>query len=226
MNGAPVPPEPSSKQPRQLSESFLQALKDESTTWYQSYSDQTVNSTYDLPFIPFKNANLDNKTLSLNATHSTGETEYDVHNLMGHMQSQATRKFFESSSSPIPGKRPFLVSSGSFSGSGVNAGHPISPLNRTFDDLKNSTAGVMNMNMFGVPFSGPDVCGTTGETDEELCARWIQASAFYPLSRQWSVEAGNEPFNMQDQANKDMVKASLQERLKYSRQLYSCLFEA
>ena len=183
LNGPPVPPEPSTKQPRELSESFLSALKEDSKTWYTTYEDQSVMSTYDLPFIPYKAVNLDNMTLSLNATHVNGVTEYDAHNLMGHMQSAATRAFFESSSSPIKGQRPFIVSSGSFSGSGANAGHPMSPMNRTFDDMKNATAGVMNMNMFGVPFSGPDVCGTYGPVDEELCARWIQTSAFYPLAR-------------------------------------------
>ena len=75
--------------------------------------------------------------------------------------------------------------------------------------MKNATARVMSMNMFGVPFSGPDVCGTSGEADEELCARWIQTSAFYPLARQFTQDGGIEPYNMKDQANKDMAKASL-----------------
>ena len=60
--------------------------------------------------------------------------------------------------------------------------------------MKNLTAGVMNMNMFGVPFSGPDVCGTYGKVDEELCARWIQTSAFYPFARQVSDDASMEPY--------------------------------
>ena len=102
LDGPPVPPEPSTKKPRELSESFLSALKEEDTeTWYSSYGDQSEMSTYDLPFIPYKAVNLDNMTLSLNATHSNGNIEYDTHNLMGHMQSAATRAFFEGDSSPI-----------------------------------------------------------------------------------------------------------------------------
>jgi alpha-glucosidase len=92
--------------------------------------------------------------------------------------------------------------------------------------MKNLTAGVMNMNMFGVPFTGPDVCGTIGEANEELCARWIQTSAFYPFARQVSDDAGMEPYNFQDADNIKMAKMSLMERLRYSRQLYTCLFEA
>jgi hypothetical protein len=37
LNGPPVPPEPSTKKPRELSELFLSALKENATTWYQSY---------------------------------------------------------------------------------------------------------------------------------------------------------------------------------------------
>ena len=48
----------------------------------------------------------------------------------------------------------------------------------------------MNFNMFGMPFTGADVCGSkwshenqTTEEQEEICARWYQLSTFYPLAR-------------------------------------------
>jgi len=46
---------------------------------------------------------------------------------------------------------------------------------QSWDYLKYSIAGIMNFNMFGIPQTGADVCGTyaTGSLDEELCARWI-----------------------------------------------------
>jgi alpha-glucosidase len=166
-------------------------LEEDSGLWYTSYSDQSENSTWKLPFIPYNNTvNLDNATLSLNATHANDATEYDVHSLMGLMQSAATRNFFQSDKSPSIGSRPFIISAGTYSGSGKSAGHSLGPNERSWDNMKNLTAGVMNMNMFGVPFTGPDVCGTFGEANEELCARWIQTSAFYPFARQVSDDAG------------------------------------
>jgi hypothetical protein len=62
-------------------------------TWYLSAKNQTDNSTYFLPFIPGR-FNLDNMSLSLNATHpANNETEYNVHSLFGHMESKVTRDF-------------------------------------------------------------------------------------------------------------------------------------
>jgi len=35
--------------------------------------------------------------------------------------------------------------------------------------------------MFGITSSGADVCGSYGPLDEELCARWVQATALFPI---------------------------------------------
>ena len=43
-------------------------------TWYFSYKDQENLSTYNLPFVPGPQFNLDNQTLSLNATHNNSLT--------------------------------------------------------------------------------------------------------------------------------------------------------
>jgi hypothetical protein len=44
----------------------------------------------------------------------------------------------------------------------------------------------MAMSMYGIPNTVSDACGTFGPTfDEELCARWMQTSAFLPLIRNY-----------------------------------------
>jgi len=165
-------------------------------------------STYDLPFIPFNDGvNLDSNTISLNATHPANKMlEYDVHNLYGKMQAAATKGVLTSAESPVKDKRPFIMSTGTFAGSGESSGHIIGPNERTWDDLKNATAQIMNMNMFGVPFSGADVCGTSGDSDQdELCARWMQVATFYPFARQFDEDGGNEPYSMSDESYKTMA---------------------
>ena len=69
------------------------ATVDNRTTWYKSFLDQSKESTYYLPFIPgyWYGGNLDNMSLSLNATHeSISESEYNLHNLYGHMMADHT----------------------------------------------------------------------------------------------------------------------------------------
>lgn len=63
-------------------------------TWYFSYKDQTEVSTFDLPFVPGPEFNLDNMTVSLNATHNNSLTQFDVHSLNGLMSTKVAAEIF------------------------------------------------------------------------------------------------------------------------------------
>lgn len=46
----------------------------------------------------------------------------------------------------------------------------------------------MNMNMFGIPLVGGDICGFMNKAEnnsfyQEMCARWYGVGAFYPFAR-------------------------------------------
>jgi len=203
-------------------------------TWYSAWDTQDESSTYKLPFIPGSN-NLDTISLSLNATHpSNGLNQIDVHSLFGHLEGKVTREWFANSTGKLPAgladKRPFIVSRSTFAGSGQFVQHGLGQNQRTWADMQFGIAGVMNMNMFGIPMSGPTACGFYGATKEdEMCGRWIQLSSMLPLARQHRApgsEGGpaNEPYTLAS-PYQQWAKNALISRLQYVRHIYTCLFE-
>lgn len=105
-------------------------------------------------------------------------------------------------------------------------GHFIAKTERTWSSLRYSVAGIMNFNMFGIPFTGADVCGATSSAktlDEELCARWAQLATFYPFARNF-YDATTQPsefYAFQNAEYKEMAKAALWQRTEMLRFMYT-----
>lgn len=43
-------------------------------------------------------------------------------------------------------------------------------------------SGMMEFNIFGIPYVGADICGFIRNTDEELCERWMEVVRFTMLN--------------------------------------------
>lgn len=199
------------------------------------YSNQ---STYYLPFIPSLMYNYDNMTMALNGTHPLSNySQYDTHSLFGHMQAMATFNALNTSAdsegrlSSFTNMTQFVLSRSTFSGSGQFASHYTGDIKRTWDDMRYSIAALMNFNMFGIPHTGADVCGSY-ESDleeaeqQEVCGRWMQLATFYPFARQHLDELDKwEPYNL-PAAQMQMASASIKERYRYMDFMYACLFSA
>jgi len=183
-------------------------------------------STYSLPFIA-GTKNLDHMTASLNATHpGTGATEYDVHSLTGLAQSMATGAFLKSQR---PDNRTFVSSRSTFAGSTETTHHSIPALDNSYAALNYSIAGVMNFNMYGIPFTGADACTTSGQAEQdELCARQTQLAAFFPAAKlnAKAAESGalTGVLGLQE-PHATQVKNAMMGRLQYLRHIYTCLIQ-
>ena len=118
--------------------------------------------------------------LSPNATHSDGIQEYDVHNLFGHQILNAT---YHGILTVYPEKRPFIIGRSTFAGSGKWAGHWGGDNMSLWAYMFFSIPQALSFSLYGIPMFGVDTCGFDGNTDEELCNRWMQLSAFFPFYR-------------------------------------------
>lgn len=161
--------------------------------------------------------------VSPNATHADGTLEYDIHNLYGYTQEIAT---FEALLNIEPKKRPFLISRSTFAGSGTKTGHWGGDNVSQFRYAYFSIPQALSMGIAGVPFFGVDVCGFNGNSDLELCSRWMQLGSFFPFYRNHNVlgAISQEPYVWE--AVTEAAKTSMAIRYALLPYYYTLLHEA
>lgn len=118
--------------------------------------------------------------IATNATHENGVLEYDVHNLNGHQILNAT---YYALLQAMPGRRPFIIGRSTFAGSGKFAGHWGGDNTSLWAYMYFSIAQALSFGLFGIPMFGVDTCGFNGNSDEELCNRWMMLSSMFPFYR-------------------------------------------
>ncbi|KAF8884147.1 glycosyl hydrolases family 31-domain-containing protein [Infundibulicybe gibba] len=146
------------------------------------------------------NGRLSIHALATNASHADGQVELDVHNLWGLMEEKATHLALNEI---LPGKRPFIIARSTFPSAGKWAGHWLGDNFSLWSYLRFNIAGVLQFQLFQIPFVGADTCGFNGNTDEELCNRWMQLSAFMPFYRNHNIKGAisQEPYRWESVAN-------------------------
>ncbi|XP_071422109.1 sucrase-isomaltase, intestinal [Pithys albifrons albifrons] len=104
---------------------------------------------------------------------------YDVHNLYGWSQTKPTLDALRNAT----GERGIVVTRSTYPSSGKWAGHWLGDNTAAWDQLTKSVIGMMEFSLFGISYTGADICGFFQDSEYELCVRWTQLGAFYPYSR-------------------------------------------
>ena len=124
------------------------------------------------------------EVISPNATHNDGpynSTEYELHNLYGHLSANATYNALVATYNNT--KRPFFIARSTFAGSGNFTGHWGGDTNSMFGNMYFGISQALQFSIAGIPYFGVETCGFNGNADLELCTRWMQLSAWFPLYR-------------------------------------------
>ncbi|CAG9314471.1 unnamed protein product [Blepharisma stoltei] len=146
---------------------------------------QITNLT--MPYTPGQDVN--DNSIDVASIHYGGILEYNVHSLFGFGETMATYQYFKGLN-----LRPFIITRSSFVGTGRYAGKWTGDNFSQWSFLAYSITGLFDLGMFGIPFAGADICGFQGNTNEELCSRWMQLGTLYPFSRNHNAKGSVDQY--------------------------------
>ncbi|XP_023568521.1 maltase-glucoamylase, intestinal [Octodon degus] len=146
-------------------------------------TDATLNRPPYMPYLEARDRGLSSKTLCMESEQILPDgsrvRHYDVHSLYGWSQTRPTYEAVQE----VTGQRGIVITRSTFPSSGRWAGHWLGDNTAAWDQLKKSIIGMMEFSLFGISYTGADICGFFQDAEYEMCARWMQLGAFYPFSR-------------------------------------------
>ena len=172
---------------------------------------------------------LSKNSISENAIVSGNLTVYDTKPLISYFEGKKTYDYLNDDLKV----RPFILSRSTTFGSGKHVFHWLGDNYSEESNIKNSISGIFNFNIFGIPFTGADICGFFDDSTKNLCIRWYNLGAFYPFMRNhndikgknqypWSFKDINDTKNNYDAIK--IIKNNINCRYSLLRYMYSQLF--
>ena len=151
-------------------------------------------------------------------------SHYNLHNMYGWSQANVSRAVLDTM---FTKRRSPIISRSTFIGSGKFTGHWLGDNHATYDDMAFSIDGILNFNLFGIPFVGADICGFSSNTSPELCTRWHQLGVFYPFMRNHNeIGTKDQDPAVFERPYVDHIRKALELRYSLLSVLYTLFFKA
>jgi alpha-glucosidase len=127
------------------------------------------------------------RTLPLGTIHALdgkGGDHAKAHNLYAL---QMARAGYEGLRGLRPHSRPFILTRSGWAGIQRYAWTWTGDTRTSWETLRQTIPTVLGLGLSGIPYSGPDIGGFTGDPDAELFIRWFQLATFMPFFRNHSA---------------------------------------
>ncbi|KAG8445218.1 hypothetical protein GDO86_010121 [Hymenochirus boettgeri] len=189
--------------------------------------DALLNKPPYMPYLESRHLGLNHKTLCMETQQilpdGTPVRHYDVHNLYGLSHAEPTYSALQN----VTGERGIVVSRSTYPSAGQWVGHWLGDNTAAWNQMDKSIIGMMEFSLFGISYTGADICGFFQNTTYELCARWMELGAFYPFSRNHNGKGfGRQDPVAFDEKFQNISRDVLNIRYKLLPYLYTLMFEA
>lgn len=167
------------------------------------------------------------RTMPVIVRHSLegrGGIHQEAHNLYGlHMNMAA----YNALRSLQPDRRPWLLTRSGWAGVQRYAWKWTGDTESTWAALHMTIGTVLGLGLSGIPYSGPDIGGFSGNPDPELYVRWFQLASLMPFFRNHAAVGSerSEPWQYGQQAT-DIIRQMLLLRRRLMPYLYTLAREA
>ena len=194
---------------------YLDLLNDGIGGFWHDMNEPATFASWGIPSLPM---------MTQYSFEGRGGTHIEANNLYGLLMNQAghdaLRRF-------RPNRRPWILSRSGWAGIQRYAWNWTGDVESTWRGLRQTLTIMLGLGLSGVPFTGSDIGGFSGNPDAELFVRWFEMAAFTPFFRGHSSVSTKrrEPWAFGEEATA-IVREILRLRYQLLPYIYTAAWQA
>jgi alpha-glucosidase len=160
---------------------------------------------------------------TVHAMEGRGGTHLEAHNLYGLLMNRAG---WEALDQIHPDRRAWILTRSGWAGVARYAWSWTGDIESSWEALRQTIRSLLGLSLSGIPYSGSDIGGFSGNPEPELYLRWFQMAVFTPFFRTHSSKevSPREPWRF-GEPFLSIVRESLRLRYRLLPYLYTLAWE-